>query len=96
MDWVKWHEGYEGSPSLAARLDLVRTHIANCLDACPDGPIRVLGVCAGDGRDLIGALVDHQRARDVEARLVELNRVLIEQGQAIALLPQRRRLGSPV
>ena len=84
MDWVKWHEGYEGSPSLAARLDLVRTHIANCLDTCPDGPIRVLGVCAGDGRDLIGALVDHQRARDVEARLVELNRVLIEQGQAIA------------
>ena len=84
MDWVNWHDGYEDSPSLAARLELVRTQISSCLDACPGGWIRVLSVCAGDGRDLIGALVNHPRLRDVKARLVELNRVLIEQGQATA------------
>jgi len=84
MDWVKWHEGYEVSPALIARLHLVRAHIANCLDACPPGPVQVISVCAGDGQDLIGALTNHPRRVDVNARLVELERQLVERGRGAA------------
>jgi hypothetical protein len=36
------------------------------------GRIRVISMCAGEGRDLLGVLTDHPRSRDVEGRLVEL------------------------
>jgi hypothetical protein len=73
-DWRKWHEGYDhaGSP-LYDRLGIVQRCIAEALDARPAGPIRVVSMCAGEGRDLLGVLRDHPRARDVEARLVELD-----------------------
>ncbi len=41
-------------------------------------------MCAGDGRDLIGALVDHPRRADVRARLIELNPELAQRGRAAA------------
>ncbi len=41
-------------------------------------------MCAGDGRDLIGALADHRRRADVRALLVELNPDLAERGRARA------------
>ena len=84
MDWFEWHKGYRRSPALNARLSLVRLQIANCLDACPTGEIRVVSVCAGDGRDLLGVLIDHPRTQDVKARLVELDRRLVECGRAAA------------
>ena len=84
MDWVEWHKGYRSSPALKARLGKVRTQISNCLNACPTGEIRVVSVCAGDGRDLLGALMDHPRALDVRARLVELDERLVESGRAAA------------
>jgi len=82
MDWVKWHERYENSPSLAARLEIVRAHIASCLDNCGPRPIQVLSVCAGDGRDLLWALRDHPRVQDVRACLVEVNPELVQRGEA--------------
>jgi hypothetical protein len=33
----------------------------------------VIGLCAGQGRDLLGVLADHPRRDDVRARLVELD-----------------------
>jgi hypothetical protein len=81
MDWTKWHERYESFPELVARLQLVQTHIAACLEACPPGPIRVISICAGDGRDLIGALTTYPRTSDVNARLVELDSRLVERGR---------------
>jgi hypothetical protein len=82
MDWVKWHMGYETTPSLLARLELVRAHITSCLDASQPGPIHVLSLCAGDGRDLIEALTDHPRAPDVRAHLIEASEQLVQKGRA--------------
>lgn len=73
-DWQGWHDHYDrpGS-SLAARLAVVQQQISRALTSAPSGPIRVVSACAGQGRDLLGALVDHPRAGDVAARLVELD-----------------------
>lgn len=84
MDWFEWHKGYRSSPALKARLGKVRTQITNCLNACPTGEIRVVSVCAGDGRDLLGALMNHSRVQDVKARLVELDERLVECGRSVA------------
>jgi len=85
MDWYDWHRGYDESIALKRRLETVRQHIAAALDAAPAGPLRVLSICAGDGRDLIGALRDHPRRHDVTATLVERDPRLVEQGLALSL-----------
>jgi len=41
-------------------------------------------MCAGQGNDVIGALALHPRARDVRARLVELNAENVERARATA------------
>jgi DinB superfamily len=73
-DWHEWHRAYdtEASP-LAQRLVIVRQCIADALTAAPPGPIRVISMCAGEGRDLLGVLERHPRAADVRGRLVELD-----------------------
>lgn len=81
MDWVRWHENYEASPALKARLLVVREHLSRCLDSQPPGVIRVLSICAGDARDLIGLLATHPRKMDVKAYLVENNAELVENGR---------------
>lgn len=72
--WVAWHRQYdiEGS-SLRRRLALVQRRVGAALDALPAGEIRVLSMCAGQGRDLLGVLTDHPRRHDVRAILVELD-----------------------
>src|ERR1700751_5616858 len=60
-------------PPLGRRLAVVQREIRSAVDRVPSGPVRVISVCAGQGRDLIGALADHPRASDVRARLVELD-----------------------
>jgi len=73
-DWHSWHEAYDDCESdLARRLAVVRERIARILDAAPPGRITVLSICAGQGRDLLGALEGHPRRDDVRALLVELD-----------------------
>ncbi len=84
MDWAKWHDRYDVSRALMTRLRTVRERIVRCLASFPPGPIHVLSICSGDGRDLIGALTDHARAQDVRARLIELDFELVERGRAAA------------
>jgi hypothetical protein len=76
-DWHEWHRAYdhEGSP-LARRLAVVQQCIAAALDAAPPGPIRIVSMCAGEGRDLLGVLEHHPRRTDVRGRLVELDPAL--------------------
>jgi Putative methyltransferase len=81
-DWYEWHDLYDTEPVLQQRLKIVQEYIAYSLNASPDGAIRVVSVCAGDGRDLLGTLKNHPRAKDVSARLVELNPQLVERGRA--------------
>jgi hypothetical protein len=72
-DYVAWHDAYDDpTSSLAARLAIVRRRLAEALDRCPPGPIRVVSMCAGQGHDVLGVLPDHPRRDDVRARLVEL------------------------
>lgn len=76
-DWVAWHEPYDQAGShLSRRLAIVQRRIREALSAQPAGPIRVISMCAGQGRDLLGVLADHHRREDVVARLVELNPLL--------------------
>jgi hypothetical protein len=73
-DWAAWHEPYDqpGS-SLDRRLARVRYRIHEALDGMPPGPISVISMCAGQGRDLLGVLPNHPRRDDVSALLVELD-----------------------
>ncbi|MQY08413.1 class I SAM-dependent methyltransferase family protein [Actinomadura macrotermitis] len=73
-DWAAWHRAYDDPDSaLSRRLRAVQERVAAALDTAPPGPLRAVSLCAGQGRDLIGALARHRRRRDVTARLVELD-----------------------
>ena len=84
MDWNAWYKQYENLPSLQARLRLVREQIVAALDACPPGPIQVVSICAGDGRDVIGAVQNHPRRNDVTAVLLDTHAESIARGQTLA------------
>jgi hypothetical protein len=75
-DWVRWHDAYEDPGSgLSTRLALVQAHLSDALAIAPAGPIRLVSLCAGQGRDVIGVLPGHPRRDDVSALLVELDPV---------------------
>lgn len=73
-DWVSWHRDYDNPDSgLSRRLRTVQHHVAQFLDAMPEGGARVISACAGEGRDILGVLPDHPRRGDARVRLVELD-----------------------
>lgn len=73
-DWYGWHDDYARSDStLARRLAAVQQQVRTALDTAPAGPLRVVSMCAGQGRDLLEVLADHPRRAAVTARLVELD-----------------------
>lgn len=71
-DYAAWHDEYDraGSP-LHLRLLVVQDLIASALDEIPPGRIRVISMCAGQGRDLIGVARRHRRGDDLTGLLVE-------------------------
>ncbi len=71
-DWVAWHGAYDDpSSALTARLERVREHLRLAIGQPPPGPVRLVSLCAGQGRDVIGALRGHPRRRDMTGLLVE-------------------------
>jgi hypothetical protein len=61
-DWVEWHRDYDDPGSLLSRRgELVQGHLRAELDRTPAGDIRLISLCAGQGRDVIGALTGHPR-----------------------------------
>ncbi|GAA5186460.1 hypothetical protein GCM10023322_32740 [Rugosimonospora acidiphila] len=73
-DWVEWHRDYDDPDSLLSRRGkLVRGHLRAELERAPVGDVRLISLCAGQGRDVIGVLTGHPRRDDVRARLVELD-----------------------
>jgi len=85
-DWLAWHRGYEDPGSvLSRRLEVVRATLSAALDTAADGPIQLLSACAGDGRDVLGVLERHPRARDVRATLVDLDAALVGVAREAAL-----------
>src|SRR3984957_11046760 len=78
-DWVGWHRDYDDPGSLLSRRgELVRGHLRAELERAPAGDVRLVSLCAGQGRDVIGALAGHPRRGDVRARLVELDERNVE------------------
>jgi hypothetical protein len=81
--WVRWHRQYGQyrTGALAKRLKVVQRLLGEALDRAPEGRIRVLSLCSGDGRDLLGVLPGHPRAKDVTARLIDLEPTLLAAGR---------------
>lgn len=78
-DWVEWHGQYDDPAApLHSRLAVVQQHVREAIDACDDGDVRVVSLCAGDGRDLLDVLSAHPRGRSVRATLVEQELRLVE------------------
>jgi hypothetical protein len=72
MDWEAWHAAYDDPSSLlTARLRQVSQWLSEAIDRAPAGPVRLVSLCAGQGRDVIGVLPGHPRRDDVRAVLVE-------------------------
>jgi hypothetical protein len=84
LDWAAWHERYAQPDSLLSRrLPVVQAHIRVFLDGRSE-PARVVSMCAGDGRDLVGVLEASPGSR-VSARLVELDPDLAARARKRAL-----------
>jgi hypothetical protein len=86
--WEKWHAPYEDPGSnLSLRLHTVQAMVRQGLDAVPPGragPIRVVSLCAGQGRDVIDVVAEHPRRDEVSALLVELDPGLVAFARARA------------
>jgi len=79
---VEWHEAYTRPGSdLAERLAEVRTAINDYLDTSGTDFVRVISMCSGDGRDLLGALAFRDDASRVEGLLVEYDQGLAERAR---------------
>jgi hypothetical protein len=73
-NWSTWHDEYENEDSeLNARKRAVQAQVAAIATQCPPGPVTVVSICGGQGREVIGALADHPRRADVRGRIVELD-----------------------
>ncbi len=84
-DWSQWHDAYARPDSgLAARLNAVRAEINRRLDQTAPDPVRVISACAGDGRDLLGALAERADADRVTALLVEYDAALATRARSLA------------
>ena len=75
VDWHAWHVDYDTDSPLRRRLQIVQRHIGDFLSGFDDSPVRVVSLCAGEARDLLGA-VERVTRRDLVGRLVELDPVL--------------------
>ncbi|WP_377273221.1 class I SAM-dependent methyltransferase family protein [Peterkaempfera sp. SMS 1(5)a] len=74
MDWSAWHDQYDLADSwMARRLRTVQVQVDAALSNAPAGELKVISLCAGEGRDLLDVLSGHARRDDVRARLVELD-----------------------
>ena len=86
--WEKWHAPYEDPASnLSLRLRTVQGMVRQGIDAVPPdhaGPIRVVSLCAGQGRDVIDVVAEHPRRDEVAALLVEKDPALVAFARARA------------
>ena len=79
-EWGGWPEQAYQRDAYQQRLSAVQEHLAECLDTAPPGPVHIISICAGDGRDVIGVLESHPRRDDVSAWLVESNEQSVDFG----------------
>jgi hypothetical protein len=86
--WVRWHTAYEDpSSNLSLRLRAVQSMVGAALDEIPadhPAPVRMVSLCAGQGRDVIDVVATHPRGASVSALLVELDSALVAFARARA------------
>jgi hypothetical protein len=86
-DWHEWHEQYDDpASSLSRRLADVRRLLGADLDAraaSGESSVRLLSLCAGDGRDTIPVLAARPDL-EVDACLVELDPELADAARSAA------------
>jgi hypothetical protein len=83
-NWNEWHRAYDEPDSrLSKRLRIVQERLREAIDE-RSGPIRLISMCAGQGRDVIGVLAEHARQGEVQALLVELDPQLAETARSAA------------
>jgi hypothetical protein len=71
---ARWHVDYDTPGSaLARRLRVVQELLGRALDTAPAGPVRMLSLCAGQARDVLGVVPGHPRRYGVRGRLIELD-----------------------
>jgi hypothetical protein len=84
-DWVRWHREYEDAgSSLARRRRVVQRELRTALaevSADPDGEVRLISICAGDGGDVLPVLAGRPFIR---ALLVELDQQLSDRARRTA------------
>jgi hypothetical protein len=84
-DWHEWHRPYDDPATpLARRLAVVQRCVRAAVDRQAPGPVRVISMCGGQGRDLFGALASHPRRGDMVGRLVELDGRNVEAARVAA------------
>ena len=82
-DWSEWHRKYDDpSTGHPQRLAVVVEQIRAALDRAGPGPVELLSLCAGDGRDVVTAATAHPRAADLTGCLVELDAELAAAARA--------------
>jgi hypothetical protein len=75
-DYLKWHDAYDDpSSDFSWRLRQVQAYIRQALDHL-EGPVTVISLCAGDGRDVLQVLADRNDSARVHTTLIELHPVL--------------------
>lgn len=83
MDWQAWHGAYDDPESALSQRSVIAQHeIHAAMDNLPDRSWQVISLCAGDGRDLLGALSTHPRRANVHGLLVELDPDIAESSRA--------------
>jgi len=73
VDWVAWHADYDSDTPLRRRLEIAQRYIRAALRESQRSPVRLISICAGQARDLLGALDGHPPRPALRGRLVELD-----------------------
>jgi SAM-dependent methyltransferase len=79
-EWSGWPDAAYRQERYQQRLVAVESHLTESLDKAAPGPVRIISLCAGDGRDVVEVLRSHKRKDDVVAWLVELSRQSVALG----------------
>jgi hypothetical protein len=83
-DYLKWHDAYDDPGSdLSWRLRQVQAYIRQALDRL-GGPVTVISLCAGDGRDVLQVLANRDDSARVRTTLIELHPVLAQRARTFA------------
>ncbi len=84
-DWIGWHDAYDDpASSLARRLEVVKRRLDQALDSLTTTRPRLLSLCAGDGRDVIGVLARRVPSLAVTALLIDSDPKLTARATAAA------------